>query len=323
MEYGKDHLVNIKENHFDFNAIPVISICLITYNHVKYIEQAIESVLIQNINVKCELIIADDCSTDGTSEIITNYQSKYPHLIKLIINTKNTGGGKNFVNLINSAKGKYISYFEGDDYFIDSKKLHVQYSFLEKNEQCSMCYHPVKYDANYYIPNIKNAISNKTDGPYMSIFDVLEKGWQIRTSSMFFRKIKLPEGFEYLYIGDYPLHVLLAHKGLIGFINLPMSVYRINNQGLSESVLAKRKNLQKIFSEEMELIDFLNINTNGDYAKFFEYKKRSFALNILMYRPFLSQLTFKFWLVKFIGVHKVFLFFLSKINAQIVKIKNI
>jgi len=67
---------------------PLVSVCLITYNHANYIREAIDSVLMQKVNFAWEFIIADDFSTDGTREIVLNYKEKYPEFIKLILQEK-------------------------------------------------------------------------------------------------------------------------------------------------------------------------------------------------------------------------------------------
>ncbi|MBJ7429339.1 MAG: glycosyltransferase [Bacteroidia bacterium] len=117
---------------------PIVSVCLITYNHAKYIAQAIESVLMQQTNYEWELVIADDFSTDGTREIIKEYKTKYPEKIKLILQEKNVGANKNWIDLLSYPKSKYIAYFEGDDYWIDKNKLQKQIDFLESNPDYGM-----------------------------------------------------------------------------------------------------------------------------------------------------------------------------------------
>ena len=120
---------------------PLLSVCLITYNHKDYIVQAIEGVLMQKVNFSFELIIADDFSTDGTREIILDDEKKYPLLISLILQKKNVGPLKNWLELIKTPKAKYIAYFEGDDYWTDFNKLHKQVDFLDTNRDFVLCYH--------------------------------------------------------------------------------------------------------------------------------------------------------------------------------------
>ena len=125
---------------------PLVSICLITYKHEKYIGQAIDGILMQEVNFPYEIIIADDFSTDQTRKIILDYKNRFPEIIKTIFQIENVGAGRNFVDLINAAEGKYIAYLEGDDFWIDSQKLQVQYDFLEANKdeetyRTCTCYH--------------------------------------------------------------------------------------------------------------------------------------------------------------------------------------
>ena len=120
---------------------PLLSVCLITYNHFKYIKQAIDGVLMQKVDFSWELIIADDFSTDGTREILLEYKKKYPQFITLILQEKNVGAAQNWLDLITSPKSKYIAYLEGDDYWTDENKLQKQIDFLEENEGYSGCFH--------------------------------------------------------------------------------------------------------------------------------------------------------------------------------------
>ena len=264
---------------------PLVSVCLITYKHEKYIRQAIESILIQKVDFPWEIIIADDCSPDNTRAIILEYYQKHPDLIKLLFQEKNVGGGRNFVDLVKAAKGKYIAYIEGDDYWTDENKLQTQFDFLETSPSFSLCYHKTHSIHTYSIDFIPG-ICNEGDPPVSGIYDLLTTGWFIKSCSMFFRNIPLPEDFEKLYVGDYPLHILLAHKGPFGFIDKVMGTYRSNHEGHSMTRLLtddfdKRK---RNFEGENFLLDYLNHHTQHQYSRFF--KKRKFD-NIYSYLHFL------------------------------------
>src|SRR5882724_8384009 len=116
------------------SSISKVSVCLITYNHVKYISQAVDSVLLQQTNFDWELIIADDFSIDGTRDIIHDYSDKYSDRIRLLLQKENVGPAKNWLDLISSARGEFIAYFEGDDYWVDPNKLQKQIDFLENHK---------------------------------------------------------------------------------------------------------------------------------------------------------------------------------------------
>lgn len=112
---------------------PMVSVGMLTYNHEKYISRALDSVLMQEVNFDYEIVIADDCSTDGTRDIIREYQKRYPHVIRPIFNEINLGGQNN-ANVIRTAcVGKYRATLEGDDYWVSTTKLQKQVDFLEKN----------------------------------------------------------------------------------------------------------------------------------------------------------------------------------------------
>ena len=117
----------------------MVSVEMITYNHEKFIAQAIEGVLMQQTNFPFELIIGEDCSTDNTRQICIEYQAKYPEIIKLILQEKNIGADNNSLSIMNISKGKYVAYCEGDDYWIDPFKLQKQVDFLENNPDYSIC----------------------------------------------------------------------------------------------------------------------------------------------------------------------------------------
>lgn len=112
---------------------PLVSIGLMTYNHEAFIAKAIESVLMQETNFTYELVIAEDCSTDRTREIILNYKKKYPNLIRLLLQDQNVGMKKNSNDLRRACWGKYRANLEGDDYWIDPGKLQKQVDFLESH----------------------------------------------------------------------------------------------------------------------------------------------------------------------------------------------
>ena len=112
---------------------PAFSILMPTYNHEKYIAQAIESALMQKTYFEWELLIHDDCSTDSTLTIARLYSEKHPDKIKLFTETKNQGLMKSYKKLIETSKGKYLAVLESDDYWLDENKLQMQIDFLENN----------------------------------------------------------------------------------------------------------------------------------------------------------------------------------------------
>lgn len=121
---------------------PLVSVWMVTYNHEKYIAEALESVLMQQTNFDFEIVIGEDCSTDQTRSIIKNYENKYPNIIFPIYHDKNVGANRNAYEFtFPLCKGKYIACLEGDDYWTDPFKLQKQVDFLEQNKDYVICGH--------------------------------------------------------------------------------------------------------------------------------------------------------------------------------------
>src|SRR5512137_2891725 len=109
---------------------PLVSVSMLTYNHAPYIAQAIEGVLRQKTNFAFELVIGEDCSTDGTREIVLAYAAEFPRVIRVITSERNVGSTKNSWRTFRACVGKYIAWCEGDDYWHDMGKLQLQFDYL-------------------------------------------------------------------------------------------------------------------------------------------------------------------------------------------------
>ncbi len=117
-----------------------VSVAVATYNHEKYIRHTLESIIEQKVNFDFEVLIGEDCSTDGTADVVREYASKYPDLIIPIIREKNLGGTRNLLDLIMRAKGENVAFVEGDDYWIDENKLQKQVDFLDSHPDYIACF---------------------------------------------------------------------------------------------------------------------------------------------------------------------------------------
>jgi glycosyltransferase involved in cell wall biosynthesis len=128
-------------------ATPLVSICCITYNQVEYVRECIEGFLLQKTTFPIEILINDDASSDGTVDVIKEYEGRYPGVIKPIYQSENqySKGRKPTIEFnLPRAKGKYVALCEGDDFWIDPLKLHKQVEILERRPEISICFHPVK-----------------------------------------------------------------------------------------------------------------------------------------------------------------------------------
>ena len=119
--------------------MPLVSVCMTTYNHERYIAQAIESVLLQRVNFAVEVVVGEDCSTDNTLAICRDYEAKYPDKVRVITSENNIGMHANYRRTIEACRGKYIAMLDGDDWFSDLNKLQMQVDKL-KQSGAAMCY---------------------------------------------------------------------------------------------------------------------------------------------------------------------------------------
>lgn len=123
--------------------LPKLSVCILTYNQEAYIAQAIESALMQEVDFSWEILIGDDCSRDGTWEIVSAYAERFPERIRCLRSPENTGGQELIERLRLSARGDYLAWLEGDDFWTDPRKLRKQVKFLEENPEYVGCTHEI------------------------------------------------------------------------------------------------------------------------------------------------------------------------------------
>ena len=123
----------------------LVSICCMAYNHEKFIRQCLDGFVMQKTTFAFEILVHEDASTDNTASIVSEYESKFPHLFRCVYQTENQFKKQNtLVNILfKMAKGKYIALCEGDDYWTDPLKLQKQVDFLEANEDYTICFHDV------------------------------------------------------------------------------------------------------------------------------------------------------------------------------------
>ena len=211
-----------------------VSVAMITYNHEEFIAKAIDSVLMQRTNFDYEIVIGEDCSTDRTRDIVTDYQKRYPDKFRLLLNEKNLGANRNAEQTFASCTGEYVAVLDGDDYWTSPDKLQKQVDFLDHHPECVICFHNVlmsykdgSRESHVYCPPDQKEFS--------AVEDLLEKGNIIPTCSKMYRRGLLdhvPDWICSLKMGDWPVDILHALHGKIGYINETMGVYVIHQTGI-------------------------------------------------------------------------------------------
>lgn len=119
---------------------PIVSVCLITYNHAPYIERAVTSVLEQKTDFPFELVIGEDCSTDGTREKVLELEKRNPSRVRVITSAHNVGMRANSKRTKEACRGTFIANLEGDDYWHDPHKLQLQASVLLKHSEVCLVF---------------------------------------------------------------------------------------------------------------------------------------------------------------------------------------
>lgn len=250
---------NTNQNNVEEELL--VSICCLTYNHGQYIRECLNGFLMQKVNFDFEILIHDDASTDNTADIIREYETRYPDIIKPIYQTENqySKGVKPSLKFnFPRARGKYIAMCEGDDYWTDPFKIQKQVDILENDKSLSSCFHDAEviFD-NGTVPfskNYKNFIKERYD-----LADALKSIWLIPTASLVFRSsIKIPEIVEELKVGDFALICSILSQGKAQFINEIMCCYIKNNP--------------TSFTNSKFILD--NIDIKSDHIKFLVWFNR-------------------------------------------------
>jgi glycosyltransferase involved in cell wall biosynthesis len=249
---------------------PLVSVCVITYNHKPYIAQALDSILSQKTNFDFEIVIGEDVSTDNTLAICQDYAKRYPQIIRVLDTTQNLGVVPNFIRTANACRGKYMAVLEGDDYWIDELKLQKQADILEKDDQITLCFTGRKeYDETI------NHFETIKDERYTRFYvEDFAKETFFHLSTMLLRTPETPQWFDrfkdFKGLYDRPLFIsiLADSKGYAYKLKDVSSVYRLNNSstftpiGVLKQTLMVADMYAKIKALHPELSNYMNYHLN-------------------------------------------------------------
>ena len=286
----------------------LLSILCITYNHDKFIGEAIESWLEQKTDFQIEIIIGDDCSTDKTVYEVKKHL-KIHNNIKLIERAKNIGFINNFIETYKQCNGKYIAICEGDDYWIDKNKLQMQVDFLENNNNYVLTH------TNVFTLKKKKKLCQLKPDSYNYENNIYNKN-EISTLTAVFRNfnIDFSEKWSQFMMADWPLWITLSEKGRFKYFDKKTGVYRINETGIWQNGWKDKIGSERLLNEVAVLDFFLKKDSyNNNFirmaiihrlvnvAQFFN-KVKSYKLNINkqnLYYAFKSKELFKELIVSF------------------------
>lgn len=254
-----------------------VSVCCLAYNHASYIRQCLDGFLMQKTNFPIEILIHDDASTDGTQDIIREYEAKYPDIIKPIYQKENQYSKGVSISLTynwSRAKGKYIAMCEGDDYWTDPYKLQKQVDFLESHPDYVMCSHKYQIyeqESNEYV-NILPEIENEKGDDFF-LTDLIVGKWLVQPLCMMCRKSALEDKRleRYKYMIDTVFIYNLLTQGKAFCLSDTMGVYRVQNRGIWSG---KSLN-EKIFMQLKAVKSICDIEKTDVAARFllFQFSK--------------------------------------------------
>lgn len=296
----------------------MVSICCLAYNQKKYIRQALDSFLMQKTNFKFEILINDDCSTDGTTEIIKEYEEKYPDIIKPLYHSENQysksyrqGNMMSITFNFPRVSGKYTAMCEGDDFWTDEYKLQKQVDIMEANPDCSFCAHTVRctYEdgkpTSQIIP-VKDTVKEGMLTSAQAVHGICYSPYMFQTTSYFFRSEFLkemventPEFFEYSSSMDVLFMLYFASKGNVYYIDQEMSCYR--HMSTSSIMCELRSNsdnkkVQKIinhYTQHLKSLHAYNEYTEHRFKIDVDYSIRKCEFHLILakgdYRHYFSR----------------------------------
>ena len=250
-------------------SVVKVSVFMLAYNHEKYIEQAIESILNQKVDFQYEVVIGEDCSKDRTREICIDYQKKYPDVIRLILHEENVGIYENVRSVYDACKGVYVAHLEGDDYWNDRHKLQKQVEFLDRHPEYSACVHN-SYMLNYINGKKRKLSSHKKDYD-ISMEELIQWHNVFQTSSLVFRgylsknKPEFAQGIS--GIGDYPTALWLGLNGKIHYMNDVLSTYRFNVPGSWSSSNITQEQIKHNEDRVIKMLLIFNDYTQKKYQE--------------------------------------------------------
>ena len=276
----------MEKNAFNLN---LLTVWVITYNQERFISQCLDSILMQETNFPFQIVIGEDYSTDNTRRICENYANNYSNITLLPLE-KNLGLVKNWERTLNACQGKYVAMCEGDDFWIDCKKLQKQFDFLEANPDFFISFHKVEF--NFEDDVFHDDLFKHLEEREFLAYEIYDK-WTVLTSSVVYRnfpeKIHFP---KHIYFTDIYFTLYLLEKGRAycqGFVGV---TYRRHGESLSLNFPISR--IKKLFYQYKYMC--------RRFPQFKEISKRNMNdwLEGLIYAPYFKGIwKFRFYKMYF------------------------
>lgn len=214
------------------SANPLVSVYMLAYQHEKFVDEAINGVLEQRCEFPFELIIGEDKSPDRTSEIVLDYQRRYPGLIRILTSDKNVGAYANARRCLLAARGKYIALCEGDDFWHHPRKLQMQVDLMEANPSMTVCH--TDYDRLTKFRH-RRSVHKHNPSPWLAkgnAYVALLHEWSVMTATSMYRRDVLMSFVGSIYdnpswpFGDRNKLLFASLMGPFGYLDVSTATFR-------------------------------------------------------------------------------------------------
>lgn len=242
---------------------PLVSIRVVTYNHARYLARCLEGILMQKTSFPFEVVVGEDCSTDGTREIAIDYARRHPETIRLLLSETNLGGVQNTLRVRAACRGAYHAFCEGDDYWIDPLKLQKQVDCLEAHPEYTLCFHDafVVWEEQACRPKYFCPIDLPAS---VTITDVISRPCFIPTASILIRSNvmhSVPRWEREVLFTDLNIRLWSAHHGPLAYLREPMAVRRLVTTGMTNTAHTSR-----LYDDTVYVLNAFNALTEQRYA---------------------------------------------------------
>jgi glycosyltransferase involved in cell wall biosynthesis len=222
-------------------------VLVITYNHEQYVQQSLDSVMMQKADFDFEVVVADDHSQDSTLELLKEYEANNPH-VRILPTEKHLGITQNYKRGFEACSGDYVAVLEGDDYWITPHKLEVLSDLLQRYPECTLCFHrTIRLDEEFGLASVHPEFRDGATPDFFTARQLVSSNVIGGLSTCMYRRnviSRLDPGLWSLKFREWPFNIVMAREGLIGYVPEVMSIYRAHPGGIwSRKTAAERRTM--------------------------------------------------------------------------------
>ena len=223
---------------------PLVSVIVTTYNHEPYLAVALDAILAQRCDFGVEIILGEDCSSDGTLRVCKKFAELYPEQIALITSTENVGWRANYRRCVETARGKYIAFCDGDDYWCDDNRLAEQVAIMENNSAIGLCYTLAERrdEKGVLVGHFPTRKGHTT-------LDAMLNDWCVENCTTLARRelvlnyyaTEKPEHRPEWLTEDLPMWLFVAAHSKVAYIERATAVHRVFDNSVSHSTSLRKR----------------------------------------------------------------------------------